>query len=106
MKNYKNSFDRRVLDIVSQIPQGKVTTYGLIARKAGMPSGARMVGWILNRQKFNPRLPAHRVVNRHGELTGKMHFETPNLMENLLQSEGIPVENGKIKNFENYLWKP
>jgi len=99
-------FETRVLEIVSRIPRGKVTTYGLIARAAGMPSSARMVGWILNRQKFNPQLPAHRVVNRHGQLTGKMHFETPTLMEQLLRSEGVPVENDRIPGFENYLWIP
>ena len=100
------SFEDKVLEIVARIPPGKVTTYGLIARAAGMPASARTVGWILNRQKFNPHIPAHRVVNRKGRLTGKMHFETPTLMEQLLQSEGVPVKNDRIPGFEKYLWIP
>ncbi len=92
--------------LVSRIPKGKVTTYGLLAKAAGMPKGARMVGWILNRQKFNTGLPAHRVVNRNGQLSGKMHFETPGLMAQLLINEGVPVKNDKIRNFNKYLWIP
>ncbi len=100
------TFEKRVLEIVKQIPSGKVTTYGLIAEAAGNRSGARMVGWILNRQKFNREIPAHRVVNRHGRLTGKWHFETPSLMQKLLEAEGISVINDQVVNWEKYLWKP
>ncbi len=100
------TFEERVLELVRQIPPGKVTTYGLIAEAAGNKSGARMVGWILNRQKFNPSIPAHRVVNRHGRLTGKWHFETPGLMQKLLEQEGVPVRNDQVVDFEKFLWKP
>ncbi len=100
------TFERKVLEIVSKIPHGKVTTYGHIARAAGSGHAARMVGWILNRQKFNPRFPVHRVVNRHGELTGRLHFETPDLMRQLLENEGIRIENNRIVNLEKYLWIP
>ncbi len=99
-------FEEKVLRIVKCIPAGKVTTYGLIARAAGNESAARMVGWILNRMKFNPEIPAHRVVNRNGMLTGKWHFETPDLMASLLISEGIPVKNDRIDRFKSYLWIP
>jgi len=100
------SFEEKVLRIVSRIPRGRVTTYGIIASAAGMPSSARTVGWILNRHKFERGLPFHRVVNREGVLTGKMHFETPDLMAQLLKSEGVPVIGDKIPGFEKYLWVP
>ena len=100
------SLQEKVLQIVKNIPPGKVTTYGYIARAAGMQNGARMVGWILNRQKFNYTIPAHRVVNRQGILTGKMHFETPELMETLLKSEGVEIKNERVVNFEKHLWIP
>ncbi|NPA43475.1 MAG: MGMT family protein [Chlorobi bacterium] len=99
-------FEKRVVELVRRIPPGKVTTYGLIARAAGLPRGARMVGWILNRRKFSPDLPAHRVVNRHGLLTGKMHFETPTLMAQLLRNEGVPVRDDRIPDLDRYLWIP
>ncbi|NPA45759.1 MAG: MGMT family protein [Chlorobi bacterium] len=100
------SFEEKVLDIVARIPRGKVTTYGHIARAAGTARGARMVGWILNRQKFNPAVPAHRVVNRRGQLTGRWYFETPDLMARLLQNEGIPVHDHCVTDLKNYLWIP
>jgi len=99
-------FSEKVIQLVTQIPSGKVTTYGAIAECLGNKRAARMVGWILNRQKYNKDIPAHRVVNRKGLLTGKMHFEGTNLMEDLLKSEGVPVENNQIVDFEKYFWKP
>ena len=101
-----SDFERRVLELVRRIPRGRVTTYGHLARAAGSPMGARMVGYILNRQKFNPSVPAHRVVNRRGELTGRWHFETPELMGRLLEAEGIPVQDYRIPDFMKYLWIP
>jgi len=102
----KQNFESKVLEIVKQIPYGRVTTYGAIAGFLGSKRSARMVGWILNRQKNNRDIPAHRVVNRKGMLTGKMHFDGTNLMQELLESEGILVKNDKIVNFDNYFWNP
>jgi len=101
-----SAFEQKVLQIVRQIPRGRVTTYGRIARAAGAPRGARMVGYILNRRKFDRSVPAHRVVNRRGELTGRWHFETPSLMQRLLENEGIPVDENRILDFKRYLWEP
>jgi len=106
MKN-EDSFFERVYKVVSRIPTGKVTTYGAIARYIGSPQSSRMVGWALNSSKHNPEhLPAHRVVNRNGLLTGKHHFRTPIMMEQLLESEGINIDNNKIVNFEDHFWDP
>lgn len=98
-------FEKKVLEIVKQIPYGKVTTYGLIAHKCGIKSSARMVGWILNSNRHNPEMPFHRVVNRNGELTGKHHFATPNLMKELLLAEGIEFIGEKV-NLKKHLWLP
>lgn len=101
------SFFERVYEVVRLIPYGRVTTYGAIARFIGASSSARMVGWALNHScGKNPPIPAHRVVNRNGFLTGKAHFSTPNEMENRLKSEGIIVENNQVKDFFKYLWDP
>ena len=100
------TFSEKVLLIVRQIPYGKVTTYGAIAEILGNKKGARMVGWILNRQKGNRNIPAHRVVNRKGLLTGKMHFEGSRLMQNLLESEGIEIIDNQVVDLERYFWKP
>ncbi len=102
----KENFYQNVLEVVKKIPKGKVTTYGLIANYLGAKRGARMVGWILNKQKGNIEIPAHRVVNRNGLLTGKNHFDGINLMQELLENEGIEVNNDKIINLEKYLWYP
>ncbi len=102
----KNNFYTEVLEIVKQIPYGKVTTYGRIAQYLGSKRGARMVGWVLNKQKGNIEIPAHRVVNRKGLLTGKMHFEGTDLMQNLLENEGIKIVDNQIVDLENYLWEP
>ncbi len=102
----KTNFHQKVLQIVKQIPSGKVTTYGLIAEHIGNKGSARMVGWVLNKQKGNPDIPAHRVVNRKGLLTGKMHFEGSNLMQDLLESEGIKVVDNQIVDMNECLWVP
>lgn len=82
-------FESKILELVQQIPYGKVSTYGVLAEKAGLRSSARMVGWILNKQKNNLDMPCHRVVNRFGALSGKLFFPTPDYMEEMLRSEGI-----------------
>ncbi len=100
------SFYHKVLQIVRQIPPGKITTYGAIAECLGNKRSARMVGWVLNSQKGNSDIPAHRVVNKQGLLTGKIHFEGVNLMQQLLENEGIEVTNDRIVNMEKYFWNP
>ncbi|MDO5105772.1 MGMT family protein [Capnocytophaga sp.] len=105
--NQKNTdFFEKVYELVRQIPYGKVTTYGLIANALGAKKSARMVGWALNASHGKEDVPAHRVVNRNGILTGKFHFQGTNLMQQLLESEGITVENDQIVDFEKYLWQP
>jgi methylated-DNA-protein-cysteine methyltransferase related protein len=104
-KNY--SFFQDVWDIVRQVPKGRVTTYGAIAAYLGAKSSARMVGWAMNACfAVQPKVPAQRVVNRNGMLSGKAHFATPDLMQELLQKEGIHVENDKIINFNEIFWNP
>jgi methylated-DNA-protein-cysteine methyltransferase-like protein len=100
------NFYDNVIKIVKQIPYGRVTTYGLIAEYLGHKGSARMVGWVLNNQKGNMDVPAHRVVNRKGLLTGKMHFDGINLMQELLEGEGIPIKNNQVVDLEKYLWQP
>ena len=101
------SFFQNVWDIVRQVPTGRVTTYGAIANYLGTKSSARMVGWAMNASfSVEPKVPAQRVVNRNGILSGKAHFATPTLMEELLQQEGIHVENEKIVHFKNLFWDP
>ncbi|MCY4561712.1 MAG: MGMT family protein [Flavobacteriaceae bacterium] len=102
----KNDFFDRVYQIVRLIPRGRVTTYGTIARILGSPQSARMVGWALNSSHKFSDIPAHRVVNRHGLLTGKHHFEDPNQMQRLLQAEGIKIKNDQIQDFDTLLWDP
>ena len=102
----QTNFYQKVLQIVAQIPYGKVTTYGLIAEHIGNKGSARMVGWVLNKQKGNPEIPAHRVVNRKGLLTGKMHFEGSNLMQDLLEIEGVKVVDNQVIDMDGCLWVP
>lgn len=103
----QSNFFQKVYDVVQLIPVGRVTTYGAIARSIGSPQSARMVGWALNSSKHAPRLiPAHRVVNRNGMLTGKRHFQNQNTMAELIASEGIRVEDDKIINFNEVFWDP
>ena len=88
------------------IPKGRVTTYGAIANYLGTKMSARMVGWAMNAAHNLEDVPAHRVVNRKGLLTGKHHFDGTNLMQQLLESEGIVVEDNQIINFEDVFWDP
>jgi len=105
--NENLDFFSRVYEVVRLIPKGRVSTYGHIAEFLGSVASARMVGWAMNAShKVIPEVPAHRVVNRNGLLTGKNHFQTPDLMETLLKSEGIIVENDQIVDFKKLLWKP
>lgn len=103
--NKKNDWVDKIYQIVKQIPKGKITTYGAIAQVIGTTTSARMVGWVLNKS-HTLQLPAHRVVNRNGVLTGKMHFATPTLMQELLEQEGIKIKDDKIINFKSNLWQP
>jgi methylated-DNA-protein-cysteine methyltransferase related protein len=101
----KNSdFFKKVEKIAAKIPYGKVTTYGDIAEAAGIRSSARTVGWALNGMK-EKNIPCHRVVNRFGALTGRMHFGDVHLMEDLLLSEGIEFDADGCVNLEKHLWK-
>lgn len=104
-KKNNNDFFDKVYSVVAKIPYGKVSTYGAIAEFCGIKSSARTVGWAINGAKESG-LPCHRVVNRHGELTGKLHFGDPNLMEDLLRSEGVEfTTDGKVL-MEKHFWKP
>jgi methylated-DNA-protein-cysteine methyltransferase-like protein len=101
------NFFEKVYDITKQIPNGRVTTYGAIAKYLGSPQSSRMVGWALNNTRFNEHfVPAHRVVNRKGLLTGKHHFRHASLMQELLESEGVKVEDDRIVDFETLYWDP
>lgn len=93
-------------EVVRLIPRGRVTTYGAIAAYLGLRSGARMVGWAMNAAHNLTDVPAHRVVNRHGMLTGKVHFSPPELMEELLFKEDVSVINDKVIDFEIIFWDP
>lgn len=95
-----------VYDVVRLIPKGRVTSYGAIAKYLGTPRSSRMVGWAMNAAHSIEDVPAHRVVNRNGLLTGKMHFATPDLMQEKLESEGISVVQDKIQNFTEKYWDP
>lgn len=99
-------FFQKVYGVVKQIPYGRVTSYGAIARYLGTAGSARMVGWAMNASHSDPEVPAHRVVNRNGLLTGKHHFDGTNLMQQLLENEGIIVVNNKIQDFETHFWDP
>ncbi len=101
------SFFARVYEVARLIPFGRVTSYSAIAEYLGSKGSARMVGWAMNQSHFEKhRVPAHRVVNRQGMLTGKHHFGGSNLMQQLLENEGVVVVNDKIQNFEKYFWDP
>ena len=100
------NFFEKVYDVVREIPFGRVCSYGLIARYLGSPQSARMVGWALNASHIKEDVPAHRVVNRIGLLTGKQHFEGSNLMQQLLESEGIQIKENQVVDFEQFVWNP
>lgn len=102
-----SDFFEMVYEVVRQVPPGRVTTYGAIARYLGMAGSARMVGWAMNASHaYHTFVPAHRVVNRNGLLTGKHHFDTPEAMKELLASEGIKFRGDKIVNFSRHFWDP
>lgn len=102
-----DNFFEKVYEVVKLIPYGKVTTYGAIAKYIGSPQSSRMVGWALNSTKYNlGHIPAHRVVNRNGELSGKVHFRTPTMMQQLLENEGLKIKNDKVENFDFFYWDP
>lgn len=102
-----NDIYSRIYDIVRQIPPGRVTSYGAIAACIGTSGGARLVGWAMNASHHLPEvIPAHRVVNRNGLLTGKHHFGNPGVMQQLLESEGIEIVNDQIIHFGEKFWDP
>lgn len=100
------NFFEMVYEVARQIPRGRVTSYGAIARYLGTARSARMVGWAMNGAGGMEDVPAHRVVNRKGLLTGKFHFDGINLMQQLLENEGIDVVNNQVVDFEKYFWDP
>lgn len=104
--NKNDNFFEKVYDVARKIPFGKVTSYGAIAKYLGAARSARMVGWAMNASHYDNSVPAHRVVNRLGMLTGKHHFDGTNLMQQLLESEGIIVKDAKIVDFEGVFWDP
>jgi len=101
-----SSFFEQVYDVARQIPKGRVTSYGAIAAYLGTKMSARMVGWAMNGAHLMKGIPAHRVVNRNGMLSGKMHFSTPTQMEELLKKEKVKVINDMIVDFEKKFWDP
>ena len=102
-----NDFFQNVFDVVRLIPKGRVTSYGAIAKYLGTGGSSRMVGWAMNASHHvKPKVPAHRVINRNGMLTGKAHFATPTLMEELLLKEKIKVKNDTVLDFEKLFWDP
>ena len=103
----ESDFFERVYAIVAMIPEGRVTSYGSIAKAIGAAKSSRTVGYAMNAcVKLNRDLPAHRVVNRNGVLTGKHHFPGQDTMQRLLEEEGLEIENDQIKNFKIYFWEP
>ena len=101
------SFFELVFEVARQIPKGRVTSYGAIASALGTKMSARMVGWAMNGSfRVRPKVPAHRVINRNGLLTGKMHFAYPEQMQELLEKEGLKVVNDQVQDFEKKFWDP
>ncbi len=105
MTNSSNFFER-VYEVAKQIPYGRVTTYGAIAKAIGAAKSARMVGYAMNGASEREDVPAHRVVNRKGVLTGKHHFAGTHLMQQLLESEGVKVKDDQIQDFNSVFWEP
>jgi len=105
MEKSENFFDK-VYEVTKLIPFGRVTSYGAIAKYLGAAKSARMVGWAMNASHYKEEIPAHRVVNRNGLLTGKLHFDGTNLMQQLLENEGIVVKENQIQNFSEIFWDP
>jgi methylated-DNA-protein-cysteine methyltransferase-like protein len=105
-KSKRDSFPARVFAIVARIPEGRVTTYGRIARALGDPRGARMVGWALHAGHLYPDHPCHRVINRNGELSGRLHWGDPDLMRILLEGEGIEFDAAERVDLQRFGWDP
>ncbi len=105
MSDFSNDFYNKVYQVARLIPEGRVTSYGAISNYLGRKGGARVVGWAMN-NSHTKNVPAHRVVNRNGVLTGKHHFDGVNLMKQLLENEGLEIINDKIKNFQFHFWDP
>ena len=101
-----SEFFKDVYKVVRLIPKGRVTSYGAIASYLGTGKSARIVGWAMNNSHYDNSIPAHRVVNRNGLLTGKHHFKDDNTMEELLKKEGILIKNNRIESFEDVFWDP
>lgn len=106
MPSDKPNYFELVYQVVQMIPEGRVTSYGAIAHYLGLKSGARMVGYAMNAAHSLPEVPAHRVVNRQGLLTGKHHFTTPTLMEELLLADGVKVVKDQVQDFPTRFWDP
>ncbi|MEM7548880.1 MAG: MGMT family protein [Bacteroidota bacterium] len=102
----RENFFNDVYEVVRLVPEGRATSYGAIANYLGLKSSARMVGWAMNSCFGDPTIPAHRVVNRVGVLTGKSHFPTQTAMEEALRKEGIKVKDDKIEDFDLVFWDP
>ena len=102
----KDGFFSMVYEVAKLIPVGRVTSYGAIANYLGTKGSARMVGWAMNAAHDLDEIPAHRVVNRNGLLSGKYHFDGPNRMQELLEKEGVVVKENQIQNFADYFWDP
>lgn len=106
-RDNRYTFFENVFDVVRQVPKGRVTSYGAIAAYLGTKMSARMVGWAMNASHLaQPKVPAHRVVNRNGMLSGKNHFPTPTAMEEALQKEKVKVEKDTVVDFEKLFWDP
>ena len=95
-----------VYEVVMLVPEGRVTSYGAIAHYLGSKQSARMVGWAMNNAHSRPEIPAHRVVNRNGVLTGKHHFRTPDRMQELLEAENVKIVDDKVRDFDTLFWDP
>lgn len=107
MHKKNENFFQRVHEVARLVPRGRVTSYGAIAAYLGMKSSARMVGWAMHAAgSVLPPVPAHRVLNRRGMLSGKHHFGAPDLMRELLENESVQVENDQVKDFERLFWDP
>jgi methylated-DNA-protein-cysteine methyltransferase related protein len=102
----KTSFFKDVFEVAKLIPKGRVTSYGAIGAYLGLKSSARMVGWAMNQAHSDPDVPAQRVVNRSGLLTGKHHFSTPTMMQELLEADGVVVKDDKVQNLKEVYWDP
>lgn len=102
----KENYFEQVYEVVKLIPQGRATSYGAIANYLGLKGGARLVGWAMNAAHVLSDVPAHRVVNRNGQLSGKMHFSTPTAMQESLESEGVQVIEDQIQDWKTVFWDP